>query len=134
MEEIKISIGPEAGFLPLLRTMAASVAARLNFSYEAIDDLRLAVYEAGAFLLGLGTGESRLFMRIRMPGPEGRLEVTLSISSPAGSSAGPQWPPPGLETTLAWKILTGLTDGAEFFFDDQAPAIRMKIAIPAAGA
>jgi len=133
MEEVKISISPEARFFSLLRTVAASVAARLNLSYDSIDDLRLAVYEAGAFLLRMGTDQSRLSMKFGMLGPEGGLEVLLSISSPIGSSDGPQWPPSDLETTLAWKILSGLTDGAEFFFDEEAPAIRMKIAIPAAG-
>ncbi|MGI8426125.1 MAG: hypothetical protein ACR2FO_03575 [Actinomycetota bacterium] len=123
MAEVTISVGPDAKFLPLLRTVAASVAARLDFSYDSIDELRLAVHEAGACLLSEGGIESRLKMKVKAE--EEGLDITLSISGTAG-----RWPPPGLENTLAWKILAGLTDSVDFFVEDRLSAIQLRVARP----
>ncbi len=44
-DEIRLSIPASAEFLRLARLIASGLASRLNFTYEAIEDLRLAVDE-----------------------------------------------------------------------------------------
>lgn len=44
-DEIRLSIPASAEFLRLARLIASGLASRLNFTYDAIEDLRLAVDE-----------------------------------------------------------------------------------------
>ncbi len=121
--EVKISVGSTGESVYLLRTVVASLAAKLDLSLDDIDDLSLAVSEAAAFLLAEATQGSRLVMRISTS--KSGVEAVLSIGS-----AGGEWPPADIENTLAWKILSALADQAEFVRDDEGPAIRLLKAGP----
>ncbi len=122
--DISISMPADAGLIHILRTVTGGVAARLDFSIDDIDDLRLAVDEAAAHLLSIQPRPERLVVVFRPAGD--RLDVSASAS---GSENGDQpWPAPQLEGTLTWQILTALADGTAMAREGDAndPTIRFS--------
>lgn len=102
---VTVSVPPRAESLALLRTVTGGVASRMRLPLDAIDDLRLAVNEAVALLLSKDRTATRVEMRLEPDDAE--LRVTVGTDSPVEP-----WPPQGFETTLAWQVISGLTDGA----------------------
>lgn len=126
MEEALLDLPARSDLLALLRTVVADLAARRGFSYDAIDDLRIAVSEAATFLLAAASPASRLQLRIS-PSRDG---LAVGISTDAVTEA---WPPPGADRTLAWQVLSALTDEAALALDDGTPALHLtKRSSPAA--
>lgn len=117
-----VSVPARADFVHILRSVAASVAARLDLPYDAIDDLRLAVDEACAQLLSVGSGASAL--TLRMTPTEERLELMASIDA-----EGVDWPPPDAEESLPWRLMSTLADAARFEQGENGPAIHLSKAL-----
>jgi serine/threonine-protein kinase RsbW len=101
-----VSVPPRSEFLALLRTVTGGVATRMQLPLDAIDDLRLAVDEAIAFLLTTDPNASRVEMRLDPTDAE--LSATIGTDSPIEL-----WPPHGYQETLPWRVISGLTDGAQ---------------------
>lgn len=121
-----MSVPAESQFLHLLRTIVAGVAARQDFSVDTIDDLRLAVDEAGSHLLSIEDQPGQLSMRVN--NDEGSVNVVLWVdSTPA------EWPMSDAEDGLSWKILSGLTDEAAFVLEDGWAGIRLSKRGPGQG-
>lgn len=118
MHEVRVSVPAKPDYLHILRAVSASVGARRDLSFDAIDDLRIAVDEAGAYLLGLKPGAERLSLQMKVS-DEG---VTATVCS-EGATA--EWPPTGSSDSLSWKVLSGLADEAAFEELDGFPAIRL---------
>jgi serine/threonine-protein kinase RsbW len=108
----------------VLRAVASSVAARLDFPYDDIDDLRISIDEACAQLLAVG-GEGDTFT-LRITAADRGVEAVVSLDSQ--TQAG--WPPPSFEDSLAWRVLTGLSDDVRFETLPTGPGIRI-LKVPA---
>jgi serine/threonine-protein kinase RsbW len=67
-DEVRLLIPAEPGFLRLARLTAAAVASRMGFTFDEVEDLRIAVDELCYFLLG---GRS----------PTGTITLTCTISA-----------------------------------------------------
>jgi serine/threonine-protein kinase RsbW len=106
-------------FLHLMRAVVASVGARGDLSYDDIDDLQIAIDEAGSYLLAVASEESEF--ELRVDSDAHLVSATIQITNPAG-----QWPPSRGEDSLAWKVLSGLMDRAEFLIDDASPGISLS--------
>ena len=117
-EEIRVSVPARPEFVHLLRSVVSSVAARLNFTYESIDDLRIAVDEASAQLLRTPKRPTTLTMRI-LP-VEGRLEVALSADALSGA-----WPPDGTDHGFTRQILDALVDEMAYQRSDDVATVTM---------
>jgi serine/threonine-protein kinase RsbW len=118
--DITVEVPAQPEFVRILRAVAAGVAARLEFPYDTIDDLRMAVDEASAQLLQFSGAATTLRMRLT-PG-DGRVAVVVAIDAQGLDGS---WPPPDAERSLAWQVLTGLADEAGFELDDGVPAVRL---------
>jgi serine/threonine-protein kinase RsbW len=116
--DITVEIPARPEFVRVLRAVAAAVAARMEFPYDTIDDLRMAVDEACAELLGVSATATTLRMRLT-PG-DGRVAAVVAIDAD-----GEDWPPPDAERSLAWQVISGLTDEAGFELDGGVPAVRL---------
>jgi serine/threonine-protein kinase RsbW len=107
---------PAAGaYLSVLRTATAGLAARLDFTLDQIEDLRIAVDEACGMLLPGA-----------VPGTELRCAFTLEtdrigveVSVPAGSTAAPS------RETFAWTVLSALAGEVDAHDGDGRIAIRL---------
>jgi serine/threonine-protein kinase RsbW len=114
---IAVAVPSEAASIQVLRAVTASVAARSNMSFDGIEDLRLAVDEACAWLL-VGRGATAMTLRLRPM--DDRLEAVVSIDT-----ADRTWPPPDVEQSLSWRVLSALVDTLSLEADDTGPAIRL---------
>src|SRR6476646_893754 len=86
---VSLVVPAEGGYLGVLRTATAGLAARLQYPLDRIEDLRIAVDEACAMLLVITPRDAELRCRFEI----GELELTISISAPikpGASLPGPQ--------------------------------------------
>jgi serine/threonine-protein kinase RsbW len=120
--EVVVSVPARADFVHVIRTVTASVAARLDFPYDAIDDLRLAVDEACAQLLAVGGESSTLTLRMT-PTEEG-LGLLTTLDAPHVD-----WPPADAEGSLPWRLMSALADVVTFEQGDDGPAIHLTKAL-----
>ena len=122
MSEVVVSVPARPDYIHVLRSVVAAIAARADFTFDAIDDLRLAVDEAGAHLLSVAAPATSLTLRISLT-DEGAVEVIASTDAVVADSA---WPPEGIERTLAWQILSALADETRFERAGSGPALRLR--------
>ena len=98
---IELTVPALTGYLAVVRTATAGLAARLSFTLDEIEDLRIAVDEACVMLLSLPgpveTDEATLTCRFQVS-PEA-LAVTVSAQV-ADKAALP------VEQSFAWQVLT----------------------------
>jgi serine/threonine-protein kinase RsbW len=115
--DVVVTVPSQAAYVHVLRSVAASVAARIDLPVDDIDDLRMAIDEASSQLLMLGA----VTLTLRLRSIDGGVEAVVSVdgSAPAG------WPPPTLRDSLAWNVLSGLSDELSFELPDGTPAIRV---------
>lgn len=118
-ESITAQIPARAEFVHVLRSVAASAAARMNLSVDSIDDLRLSVDEACAQLLKAVPSGSTLTLSIIRTG----LDVEVVVSADGDPDP---WPPDGHERTLAWQVLSGLSDEVTFERSAAGPSVRIR--------
>ena len=84
----------ESAYLSVLRTAAAGLAARLDFTLDEIEDLRIAIDEACAMLLSqaipgtdlecvfeLGTDQVKITVSVTAAASPDELAVTLTVAS-----------------------------------------------------
>jgi serine/threonine-protein kinase RsbW len=115
---ISVSVPARAGSVHVRRAVTTSVAARLPITFDGIEDLRLAVDEACAWLLARGRAATGMTLRLRPL--HDRLEAEVSIDAADGP-----WPPPDLEQSLPWRILSALVDTLSLSADAGGPSILL---------
>lgn len=85
-------------YVSVLRSTAAALAARLDFTIDEIEDLRIAVDEASSLLLSQAISGTQLQCQFRLSGPD--LTVSVSVLSES-----PKVP---ARTSFAWTVLSAL--------------------------
>jgi serine/threonine-protein kinase RsbW len=118
-----IEVPARAQYVKVLRSILASVAAGLDFSLERIDDLKVAVGEASSQLLD--AAPDGLTLKVEAdPVPEGlRVDVALDAS-------GLLWPPPDIESTLTWRVLSTVAADIDFGRSDEGIFVRLLVTTP----
>jgi serine/threonine-protein kinase RsbW len=101
----------------VLRTTSAGLAARLDFTLDDIEDLRMAVGEASALVLSEAAPESDLVCEFFM-GP-GELTIRVGVQS--------HRPNPPDEDSFAWQVLTTLATKASTSIDDGRFTITLSM-------
>jgi serine/threonine-protein kinase RsbW len=96
--DVELRLPADSAYVSVLRTTSAGLAARLDFTLDDIEDLRMAVGEASALVLPTAEAGTDLTCRFFM-GP-GRLTVVVSVESTTAT-------PPDLDG-FAWQVLTTL--------------------------
>ena len=124
--EVVVTTPARAEMVHVLRAVASSLAARLDFPYDDIDDLRISIDEACAQLLSVDVAATSL--TLRLTATAGGVEALVGLDAAAEGV----WPPPDLEDTLTWKVLSGLSDDVSFELLPTGPAIRiLKVPVTA---
>lgn len=119
MPEVKLSVPARPDYVHVLRQVAAGAAARLSFSYDEIEDLRLAIGEACAYLLGVQPGATALSLRITSDDADGSVDM-VAIANGASDRPAATTPQHG----IIWHILGALTDQARFEQTPDGPGVR----------
>ena len=100
---VELCLPADSSYLSVLRTATAGLAARLDFTLDEIEDLRIAVDEACALLLPdvVAGGELSCVFTLR-PGA-----LTVEVSVPSRSGRLPR------RNSFAWTVLTALAGEVE---------------------
>jgi serine/threonine-protein kinase RsbW len=97
-DAVEIRLPADSAYLSVLRTATAGLAARLDFTLDEIEDLRIAVDEACAMLLPNAVETAQLRCRFELT-PD-TLAVTVTIPTTRG-----QLPE---RETFSWTVLSAL--------------------------
>jgi serine/threonine-protein kinase RsbW len=103
LDQVTIRMPADGAYLSVLRTATAGLAARLDFNLDDIEDLRIAVDEACAMLLGQAIPGTSLECSFALE-QDG---MTISVSVP---SLNPRTPS---AETFAWTVLSALAGSVE---------------------
>ncbi|MFI6479671.1 ATP-binding protein [Nonomuraea sp. NPDC050663] len=97
----------DSAYLSVLRMITAGLAARIDFTLDEIEDLRIAVDEACAMLLSEAVPGTDLTAEFELAGQE--MQVRVEVAT-VGSSAPKR-------DDFAWMVLTALADEVEAVTD-----------------
>ena len=119
-DHVQLSMPAESAYLSVLRTATAGLAARLDFTLDEIEDLRIAVDEACAMLLAQAIPGTSLECGFDL----GADQVTITVSVVA---AEPRIP---AKDTFAWTVLSALagTVDSRLDADDRVAIVLAKSA------
>lgn len=102
-DQVTVRLPAEGAYLSVLRTATAGLAARLDFTLDEIEDLRIAVDEACAMLVRQAAPGSSLECGFTL----GSDMMTIAVSVPCKE---PQQP---ASDTFAWTVLTALAGSVD---------------------
>ncbi|MEI7058656.1 anti-sigma factor [Nocardioides sp. CCNWLW239] len=98
MPQVELRLPAEGAYVSVLRTTTAALAARLDFTLEDIEDLRMAVSEAAAICLECASEGADLHIVFDIG--EDTIGVTVTTTCDAEAEID--------ETSFAWQVLTTL--------------------------
>jgi serine/threonine-protein kinase RsbW len=116
---IELRIGAKLEQLPIIRSLAATVAIRADFDLDSIADLKLAVDEACSTLITRAVPGSALTCRFILRGDE----IRFVGSASSASQAEPR------RDSFGWRVLTTLTDEASAWVDRNSSGHQVHIEI-----
>jgi serine/threonine-protein kinase RsbW len=126
-DRVQVSLPAEGAYLSVLRTATAGLAARLDFTLDEIEDLRIAVDEACAMLLPQAIPGTNLECAFDL----GADEMTITV---AVIAAQPRIP---ARDTFAWTVLSALAGTVDSRLgpeDQVAIVLRKRKETPRSGA
>ena len=104
---VTVKIPATGAYLAVLRTATAGLAARLDFTLDEIEDLRMAVDEACALLLASAIAGTDLICAFELDGDGLRIAVTVA----SRDGVLPR------RDTFAWTVLTALAGDVDAHVD-----------------
>jgi serine/threonine-protein kinase RsbW len=108
VDHVQLSLPAESAYLSVLRTATAGLAARLDFTLDEIEDLRIAVDEACAMLLAQAIPGTSLECGFDL----GADNMTITVSVVAAEPGIPA------KDTFAWTVLSALAGSVDSRLDD----------------
>lgn len=115
-DEVTVRLPAEGAYLSVLRMVTAGLAARLDFTVDEIEDLKIAVDEACAMLLAGAVPGADVDVTFTVG--EDVLHVSVTVPSVTGTE-------PSRET-FSWTVLTALAGDVDASVDaDQAVTISL---------
>lgn len=117
MEKVSIRIPASPAYLHVVRLVASGLAARVGFTLEDIEDLKIGVDELAAYMTGT-------------QGRDGSLEVTFTVYDDRLEIVGRGQFPPGHKvrtdlTELSNMILATVVDSASLHRDGSFPSFSL---------
>ncbi len=109
---IRLTIPADPAFLTVLRATAGAVAARAKLTIDQVDDVRMAVEEAAVLLLDSG-------QPVTLSADPNATPLALEVSSDGGSAITIE------PDSLAWVVLTGMTDKVDVVDRPSGTALRL---------
>jgi serine/threonine-protein kinase RsbW len=104
---VSVRLPAASAYLSVLRTATAGLAARLDFTLDEIEDLRIAVDEACAMLLAQAVPGTDLTAEFELTGQ--LMQVRVEVSTVGHSEPN--------RDDFAWMVLTALADDVDAVTD-----------------
>ena len=117
LPDVELRLPADSAYVSVLRTTTAGLAARLDFTIDDIEDLRIAVGEASALVLPKADQGSDLICRFHMA--PGRLTVTVTVASSTAPTID--------RDSFAWQVLTTLATEAGLEPGDGELTVRVTM-------
>ena len=114
--DVELRIPADSAFLAVLRTATAGLAARLDFTLDDIEDLRIAVDEACAMVLPQAREGSDLTCAFDLQ-PH---SLTVSVSAHCDSPKQPS------RDGFAWTVLAALTSSVRADIEDDRLTVTLS--------
>lgn len=113
--DVELRLPADGAYASVLRTLTAGLAARLDFTMDDIEDLRIAVSEAAAMVLDEADDDAELDCRFRLePG-----QLTVLVSTSAAAPAAPDY------ESFGWQVLATLAEQASIDAVPGTYAVRL---------
>jgi len=106
--DVSLRLPADGAYVSVLRTMTAGLAARLDFTVDDIEDLRIAVGEACALVLPQARPDGDLEADFRQSAGT----LTISVRVPTDGRTEPDY------ESFAWQVLSTLATEATASADD----------------
>ena len=115
--DVELRLPADGAYASVLRTTTAALAARLDFTIDDIEDLRMAVAEATAMVLEVADPDTELVSHFTLaPG-----EMTVSVSVGAAAPGEPDY------DSFAWQVLTTLATRADVAVGEGRYTVSMTV-------
>ncbi len=115
--DVELRLPADGAYASVLRTTTAALAARLDFTIDDIEDLRMAVAEATAMVLEVADVGTDLVSSFALRAGE----MTVSVSVGAESPVEPDY------DSFAWQVLTTLATRATVEATDGRYTVSMTV-------
>jgi serine/threonine-protein kinase RsbW len=113
--DVELRLPAESAYVSVLRMTTAGLAARVDFTIDDIEDLRMAVGEASAILLERAASDGNLHCSFEL----GEKQMRISVAADTVDPTAPD------QDSWAWQVLAALTTGLEA----EASADRVTITL-----
>ena len=114
--DVELRIPADSIYLAVLRTATAGLAARLDFTLDDIEDLRIAVDEACALLIGQAREGAALECSFWL----GEATMTVQVSAPCDDPVAPS------QQGFAWTVLSALTTSLRADVEGDRLVVRLS--------
>jgi serine/threonine-protein kinase RsbW len=114
--DVSLRVPADGAYVSVLRTMTAGLAARLDFTVDDIEDLRIAVGEACALVLPEALPGGDLEADFRQTSGT----LTVSVRVPTAGRSEPDY------ESFAWQVLSTLATEATAAADDRTLAVTFS--------
>ena len=113
---VVLVVPADGSYLAVLRTATAGLAARLQFTLDEIEDLRIAVDEACAILLSVAPADTEVTSQFEVTDSALSIDVSVPVSGHATLPGG---------NSFSWQVLTALAGEVSAYTDNGRAAIRL---------
>ena len=107
---VRVEVPARADMLHLLRSVAASVGARMSMPLDDVEELKIAVDEAATLMLDRSVGKPNS-LELDLTLTDGSLRVELRLE-PAEAPAGADASDAELLASWPWRVIAGMTEEA----------------------
>jgi len=115
--DAEVRLPADSAYVAVLRMATAGIAARLDFTLDDIEDLRMAVGEASAMLLQRARPGGRMIARYHLG--DARIEVQISADA-----VNPSLPD---VNSFAWQVLTTTASDVHAEAGDDVLSITLAV-------
>jgi serine/threonine-protein kinase RsbW len=115
--DVELRVPADSAYVSVLRTTSAGLAARLDFTLDDIEDLRMAVGEASALVLPAAAEGTDMTCRFYMD--RGQLTIVVAVESTTATTPDPDG--------FAWQVLTTLAGDASASVDGGRYEIKLTM-------
>jgi serine/threonine-protein kinase RsbW len=117
--EVAITVPARAEYVSVIRSLAATLAARCDLTVDEIDDLRIGVDEACGLLFPLASAASDELAPLSTIFTLSEGSISMYASIYADGQAQPD------ESGFAWTVLNAVADEIHVLHEDNTIAIRL---------
>jgi serine/threonine-protein kinase RsbW len=113
---VVLVVPADGSYLAVLRTATAGLAARLQFTLDEIEDLRIAVDEACAILLSVAPAQTEVTSQFEVTDEALSIDVSVPVTGRGALPGG---------NSFSWQVLTALAGEVSARSDGHRAAIRL---------